>query len=897
MLNLRYHSVLRKSFKVLSSIFLVVLSLALLLSPALGDDKVGEKNKDVNIKLTGLWDPGYFTTANDPLIKLMDKDPTIKASVWSGIRLPGGGGRTSLLMAIAGQTAPDLFQSYFHIIRNDINQGFPYPLNEWIGDDTNHNGYIDPEEAKWDGWKNVPPLWRQVATVNGKVYGVPVSTTGHWGIIFRSDLVRRAGLDPNKPPETWDEFFYWCQKLTSPKKFIPGAKLQRGQKAFVISRAGWLWIPWIQSCGGCPIEQLKRSPKTGKTYSFQMEETTCIAPDTKEDLSKTPSEWRANIDSPEALKATAFLYRLRWQKWIHDPQTNEPINLTKDQAKKGEAKLPNGRIVHFNPKEVIIGVVRSEPGGPDDSPSDWLARGEAVMVQSAFDDLSNVGSKRVQLDSNVVGVFPVPAGPGGRPVVQLFRHYAVMSEGVGRRSKYERDKIWKVLTTVTSEANQDENIRRMVLAGKARFINPDDLKRLKFQDYVKEVPTSLKKLYADMDSGKVWQRTEPFMGYWATVDESIGANVLGILLSDSGEGFNYTKALHEVNVSANTGQMFARKPDELKPYRKAAWIVFSLAAAMMLFFIGMIISVNLKTQTKTTITKAGAYHRWIPWLMLFPALGLVALWGYYPLLKGAIMAFQDYHIVGAKPWVGLDNFISIFLDPDFYISVRQTLKYVALSLAFVFTAPIMLALLLSEIPKGKIFWRSVFFLPQLTSGLVVILLWKQMYNPTEIGILNQVLSTLHIAPVDWLGNAKLAMIATIIPTIWAGTGMGSLIYLAALKGIPDELYEAAALDGSGIISKLRFVTIPQLMPLIMINFVGAFIGTFQSMGNIFLLTFGGPGKETRVLSMAIWLEAYTNLRFSMATSMGWILGSVLVGFAYLQIRILRKVEFRRVDEV
>jgi multiple sugar transport system permease protein len=175
--------------------------------------------------------------------------------------------------------------------------------------------------------------------------------------------------------------------------------------------------------------------------------------------------------------------------------------------------------------------------------------------------------------------------------------------------------------------------------------------------------------------------------------------------------------------------------------------------------------------------------------------------------------------------------------------------------------------------------------------------WKQVYQPGENGLLNQALTMVGMAARDWLGDVNTAMVATIIPTVWAGMGISSLIYLAALKGIPQDLYEAADLDGAGIWGKLTKITIPQLAPLIIINFVGAFIGTFQSMGNIFLLTFGGPGKETMVLGMAIWLEAYNNLRFSVATSMAWVMGSALIGFAYLQIRILRKVEFRRVEEV
>lgn len=141
------------------------------------------------------------------------------------------------------------------------------------------------------------------------------------------------------------------------------------------------------------------------------------------------------------------------------------------------------------------------------------------------------------------------------------------------------------------------------------------------------------------------------------------------------------------------------------------------------------------------------------------------------------------------------------------------------------------------------------------------------------------------------------MACVIVPGVWAGAGMGSLIYLAALKSVPDDLYEAASIDGAGIRTRIMRITLPTILPLVLINFVGAFIATFQGMGSIFLLTFGGPGKETMVMSMAIWREAYVNLRFSLATSYAWILGSILIGFTYLQLRILRRVDFRRAKGV
>ncbi len=168
-----------------------------------------------------------------------------------------------------------------------------------------------------------------------------------------------------------------------------------------------------------------------------------------------------------------------------------------------------------------------------------------------------------------------------------------------------------------------------------------------------------------------------------------------------------------------------------------------------------------------------------------------------------------------------------------------------------------------------------------------------MFDPTEAGILNRVLATLGIARHSWLLDPAWAMVCCILPGVWAGAGISSLIYIAALSSLPQDYYEAAALDGAGFLQRLRHVTLPQILPLMVINFVGAFIAAFQGMGSIFLLTFGGPGDATQVLSLQIWKEAYNNLRFSTATTMAWFLGTALVGFAYLQIRLLRKVEFRR----
>jgi multiple sugar transport system permease protein len=274
-----------------------------------------------------------------------------------------------------------------------------------------------------------------------------------------------------------------------------------------------------------------------------------------------------------------------------------------------------------------------------------------------------------------------------------------------------------------------------------------------------------------------------------------------------------------------------------------------------------------------------------------------------------IMAFQDYRIIGGSRFIGLDNFIEAVSQEMFWRGLLNSLIYVALNLSLGFFVPITLALMLHEVPRGKMLYRTLYYIPAVTSGLVIMFLWKWFYDPTPLGLFNTligfynqtavslaehihpVLMRLQISQQTWLQDPKLAMLCVVLPGIWAGAGPGSIIYLAAMKGIPEEMYEAADLDGAGVRSKIFHITIPTLMPLIIINFVGAFIGSFKAMENVFVMTGGGPLHATHTIGLEIWYNAFMYLKFGYATAAAWIMGSMLIGFTMYQLRILRNLRF------
>ncbi len=546
---------------------------------------------------------------------------------------------------------------------------------------------------------------------------------------------------------------------------------------------------------------------------------------------------------------------------------------------------------------VRLDVVRGLPTlSAADDIGPLFTSGEIAAVFGG-EDLVRRLTDALSFPPELIGVMPFPAADdGGVRILQAHRHFYAMSESVASRPKEDRDLVYQSLKALASPEIADEEIRRNVAEGRVMWCRPDDLVRLGFAAEAESLPYGVRTMYADLAAGRIKAATEPWVGFWQGASDLVQRRLLGLLLSDAGRTMDCKAALASINADANRGLMFDSDDSKVRnarPYARVIFgvIVFSVLVSCWLIYRGKARTADPKSRSDDLSERHP--QRIVPWLFLAPALLSILLWSYYPLLKGAVMAFQDYRIVGSAAWVGLDNFIRISTDSGFWLAWLRTLEYVCITLALGFVTPVVLAIMLCEIPRGKVFFRFMYFLPHLTSALVVTLLWKLMFDPTENGILNQILMSVGIARHSWLLDPAWAMVCCILPGVWAGAGISSLIYIAALGSLPQDYYEAAAIDGAGIFARLRHITLPQLAPLMVINFVGAFIAAFQGMGSIFLLTFGGPGDATQVLSLQIWKEAYNNLRFSTATTMAWYLGTALIGFTCLQIRFLRRVEFRQ----
>ena len=273
----------------------------------------------------------------------------------------------------------------------------------------------------------------------------------------------------------------------------------------------------------------------------------------------------------------------------------------------------------------------------------------------------------------------------------------------------------------------------------------------------------------------------------------------------------------------------------------------------------------------------------------FMAAGLLcfAFFSWYPLVKGVILSFQQDNFVIPPYWVGLENYRALFDDPLFWTAWKNTVYFTGLALVFGFALPFVVAVLLNEFRHLTGFFRVLVYLPVMLPPVVSVLLWRYFYDPGQ-GLFNAILGGLSLPTSQWVQGSSTAMISLVLVSTWANMGGATLMYLAALQGIPGDLYEAAELDGASVWQRLKHVTVPQMRFIMLVLLLLQIIATMQVFVEPFLLT-GTSSPDTVTVMVLVYRYAFTvNNDFGLAAAMSVLLFLVLGAFSALYLRLTRE---------
>jgi len=975
----------------------------------------------------------------------------------SGIRVEGV---ENDLLAIAGGVAPDVLYVNFRKSYTYIHNRFLYPLDNpednYVGDLSSaritdkgvsrpgaFTGGMTDEELNFRVHPKIWPVIRRKGP-DGRtsVWAMPHGGAIGKVLMYRKDLFDEKGIPYPTEKWTWDDLYEACRKITDPKRSIYGLLLGRGK------HESWYWMTFLWSAGGEVM-----------TYDEQKD------------------QWRCVFDSEAAAKALDFYTRISSERWVD----------AEGKVRRGYAYKESQNWAKWND-------------------------GQIAMCMGYI-----LGNVFATINPEVTGMVPVPLGPpdaNGKRIRAGELNSQMMGIFSGVKHPAVRDAAWEYIRWYDCEDAIRIKTRVMVEGGMGRFVNPKHLRKFGYPEVERLAPKGWGRIFEiALATGK----PEPYgknsniaydmMTFPIEKADAMMRN--GELSADRNERLKQLrKLLIDANARANEEMIgIISDRERLRRNITAVIVLGGIAVTFSLVFRRIIRAFTppkIEGIEKKQAKWAFRRYAWA-YVLLIPAVLTILVWRYVPLARGSIMAFQDYRLVGHSTWVWVENFGNLLYDGVWWTACWNTVRYSVLVISLTFLPPIILAILLQEVPRGKIFFRTIYYLPAVITGLVMSLLWREFYESTETGALNAIILKipaiafvalavilltvalmfarrmwyhekelaawlftlagialfltcgalakpilfrpgeklslmvpavlyvlfavallavaiafvhrlwsdspeakcgrfiatsaggtmmicatlallLYVArsgqthlgppdpalfndswaplvclaaggavltvvmivaavmvrrdrpararwvvlvgpaamaicmvvplaasfsqpllkglallaqrlfevtpePYDWLTNPKTAMLSIVIPMVWAGMGPGCLIYLAALKGIADDYYEAADVDGATFIDKIMFIVFPILKPLILINFIGVFIASFYgSTGSILVMT--GGGAKTETAGLHIFYKAYVFLKFGPATAMAWVLAFMLIGFTLNQLKILSRLEFR-----
>ncbi|WP_121643235.1 carbohydrate ABC transporter permease [Bacillus vallismortis] len=283
-------------------------------------------------------------------------------------------------------------------------------------------------------------------------------------------------------------------------------------------------------------------------------------------------------------------------------------------------------------------------------------------------------------------------------------------------------------------------------------------------------------------------------------------------------------------------------------------------------------------------------NKTIPYLFLVPAL-VFLLFVYIPIVENVFLSlFQWSSFSPEKTFIGLKNYVELFHDPVFYQALANNVLYAVISIVCQVFGGLILAAVLEDklVRKWSPFFRTVFFLPVVISMTVIALLFDFIYNP-ETGLLNQLLQAVGLDQLTraWLGEDSTAMLSVIFVSQWQSVGYIAMLYIVSIQKIPDELYEAARLDGAGKIQQFFHITVPQTKEMSFVAVVMTLTGAFTVFNEPYILTGGGPGNASEVLSTFLYKSAFTKDMMGYASAIATVVLLITLALSLMQMKFFK----------
>ncbi|WP_430522313.1 carbohydrate ABC transporter permease [Paenibacillus brevis] len=292
-----------------------------------------------------------------------------------------------------------------------------------------------------------------------------------------------------------------------------------------------------------------------------------------------------------------------------------------------------------------------------------------------------------------------------------------------------------------------------------------------------------------------------------------------------------------------------------------------------------------KTRTRKKRLTSLKKYMW-GYLFLVPAIAIFIVFLWVPIIKGMVYSFYNIDFVNGNIFVGIDNYIKILNNPDLLLSVRNTLYYMLLTLIIGFWVPIAASIAISELKLFQGFARIAAYLPYVVPGVVLYGMWRWMYDP--VGPINAVLGWFGADPTSFISDGRYSMIALVFMETWQQFGSAMLIYLAGVLSIPRDWYEAAEIDGAGVWSRIKYITLPSMRSLIVLMLILQLIGTSQAYQSQLAMLDGGPNKATLTYALLTVKYAFTQLDYGAGTALGVLMFVVLSVLGIVQFKLTKE---------